>query len=357
MADQSFSIGMALDVQSAFGTPNATIAALAGTVNATDGAVLGDKASGDADSGISIPQIVPIVREVAAVAASFTESADSFQRATVEGFSIAFPLQGNNVDATPAAGEASIATAHKGIHAILYSAGLIAANGAAPAVEYTPRHAGSAGGPTIYSTVKLWIADLSFVFTDCLVDTFNIVCTPGGNAIMTANFKVGKHDPATGFADGVSFPTFGYGTQATLAAPVVAGVNFTWGVVRGFETMNIGCSNEIEEFGDSNVAVTGIRQAQTRRVFTVDGRLYLDSTDSDFEYQKTIGATAPTEDLSFQIGTAATTGFINAIKLEVNNLQSRGVKWDKIGTATIAELSSAKATSLTAGTEFKLSFN
>jgi hypothetical protein len=83
----------------------------------------------------------------------------------------------------------------------------------------------------------------------------------------------------------------------------------------------------------------------------------LNSTDSRFEYDKTIGTLAPTEDLSFQIGTPATTGFINAIKLEVNNIQSKSVKYDRVGTATVAELSGAKATSLSAGTEFKLSFN
>jgi len=357
MADQAFTIGMAVDVQSAFGTPNSTIAALATNVAATDGAVLGDKGSGDAESGISIPQIVPIFREVAAVAGSYTEQADSFQRASVEGFSVTFPLQGNGVDATPSAGEASLATAHKGIHAILYSLGLIVANGSAPAVEYTPRFAASSGGGTIYSTVKIWIGDLSFVFTDCLVDTASMVFTPGGNGLLTANFKVGKHDPATDFADGVTFPTFDYGSQASLSAPTVEGVAFTWGEVRGFETLTVNVSNEVAEFGDSNVESTGIRQSQTRRIFTADGRLYLNDADSDFEYQKTISTAAPTEDLSFQLGTPATTGIINGVKIELNNLQSKGVKYDRIGSAMVAELSGAKATDTSPGSEFKLTFN
>ena len=98
--------------------------------------------------------------------------------------------------------------------------------------------------------------------------------------------------------------------------------------------------------------------AQTRRVITVDGTLYINATDSEAAYQNLIATVAPTADLSFQIGTIATpTDTINAFKFEVNNLQGKGIKYNRIGQALVVEISGAKATGLTAGSEFTLTFN
>lgn len=350
MADQEFKIGFAIGVQSGFGTPNATIAGLSGSLSSSDGIVLGDRESGDAESGILIPSIESAFREVAAVSGSFTEQADAFLRAVVNGFGIALPLQGNGATATPATGEAQPLA---GIDATLQSLGLAGANGTAPVVAYTP-----VSGATVYSTIKLWIGDLSFVFTDCIVESGQVVFTPGGNGILTANFAVGTHDPATDFADGVTFPTFDYTTQASLAAPTVEGVNFTWGQVRGFNTLTLNIENTIEEAGDSNVASTGLRQTQTRRMFTIDGTLYLDDGDSDFEYQGLVSSSAPTADLSFQVGdVAGAAEVLNAYLVEVNNLQAKAIKYNRIGTATVVELTGAKATATAAGGEFTLTFN
>jgi hypothetical protein len=355
MADEAFAIGLAIGSQSAFGTPNSTIAGLSGSLGVTDGILLGDKASGDAESGIAIPAIEGVYREVAAVAGSFTESADAFLRAAVNGMQVSFPLQGNGVTSTPSSGQAQPLA---GIHAFLHSAGLIGAAGTAPVYAYTPRHNASSGGATIYATIKLWIADLSFVFTDCLIESCEIAFTPGGNGIVTGTIRVGKHSPSTDFADGVTFPTFAYGTQASLAAPTVAGVNHTWGQVRGFEELKITIQNEIEEFGDSNVATTGIRESQVRRQILVDGTIYVATADSDFDYQSVVSAVAPTVDMSFQVGTvAAPAATLNAYLVAVNNVQAKSTKFDRRGTALVATLSGAKATATTAGAEFSLTFN
>jgi hypothetical protein len=351
MADELFDgVCLAIDEQSAFGTVNATVAALTGTIDETDGCVLGVKDAGDAESGVTIPNIEAVVREVAVVAGSWTEQADSFLRTAINNFSIAFPIQGNGATATPAAGEAK---PFLGLDAIWESVGLDGANGTSPVYEYTPR------ATTIYTTAKLFVGDLSFVFQDCLVESTSIVFTPGGNGICTANFKVGSHDPATQFADGVTFPTVTYGTQSTLAAPTVEGVAFAaFGQTRGFENLTINITNTVEEYGDSNVDTTGLRQSQTRRVITVDGTIYVATADSDAAYQNLVSTSAPTADLSFQLGTAAgATDTINAAKFEVNNLQNKDIKYNRIGTALAVELSGAKATSTTAGTEFKLTFN
>jgi hypothetical protein len=354
MADEVFDgMALAIDEQSTFGTINATIRDL-GNGGSTDGYVLGDRNSGDAESGITFPTISPIVREVVAVGGSFTESADAFIRTLVEGLAITFPMQGNGATATPAAGEAK---PFLGLDAIWESLGLTGANGTSPVYEYTPRTSQS----VTYSTIKLFVGDLSFALQDCVPESASIEFTPGGNGLCTVNFKVGELDT---FADTVTFPTIDYTTQKSLAAPTIEGVDFTWGTGHpgspdsGFETLTIDIANTVEEYGDSNVDTTGLRYAQTRRVISVSGRLYVIAADSDYAYQNVISATAPTDDLSFQVGTAAgAAATINAYKVEVNNLQGKGIEYDRTGQVLSVELTDSKATSTTAGTEFKLTFN
>ena len=333
---------------SGFGTVNATVAALSGALVVGDGIILGDKNSGDAESGIALPTITPIVREQAQIAGTFTAQADEFIRSQVEGLAITFPLKGNGASSTPLADEAK---PFAGIDELLGTAGLVGATGAAtPDYIYTPRATAE------YSTIKLWIADLSWVLQDCLVDSLVLDFTAGEVCLVTANIKVGS---INAFADTVTFPTFTWGTQASLAAPTVENVAFAnFAQTRGFENLAITISNNIAEFGDSNVATTGIRQSQVDRVITVDGRIYLETADSAAEYDAVVNTSAPTEDLSLQLGTArTTTGTINAALITVNNLQAKGIKYDRSGTAAVVELTGAKATSTTAGTEFSLEYN
>jgi len=345
-------VAIALGTQaSGFGTVNATVAALSGALVVGDGIILGDKNSGDAESGITIPNLSAVVREVAQIQGTFTAQADEFVRTVTEGLAITFPLKGNGADSgVPTAGNAQ---PDAGIDELWGTAGLVGANGAAaPDYIFTPRATAE------YSTVKLWVADLSWVFQDCLVDVATIAFTPGGNALITANIKVGS---INAFADTITFPTFTWGTQSSLAAPTVEGVAFgAFGQTRGFEDLTITISNAIEEFGDANVATTGIRQSQKDRVITVDGRIYLETADSDAEYQALISTSAPTADLTMQLGTAETGGgseTINAALISVNNLQAKDIKYDRTGTAAVVELAGAKATSTTAGTEFSIEYN
>ncbi len=349
--DEAWAIALAIGIQSDRTTQNATIAALSGTLDETDGFVLGDKNSGDAESGITVPNIQQIVREVTAVSGSFTEQADAFLRAFTSGLAITIPMQGNGATATPSVGEAIPLAGVDVLHQV---AGLVGANGGANAeYDYTPILL-----TPKYATVKLWIADLSFIFTGCICESTVMSFTPGGSALATFNLAVGSHDPSADFADGVTFPVVTYGTMTSLANPVVEGVAHLWGQTRGFEELSVTITNEIQTFGDSNIASTGERQSQTKRIFTVDARMYLETADSDFEYQQLVNTSAPTDDLSFQIGTAQTgSGVINAFKVEVNNLQPKDLKYDRTGTAAVAILSGAKATSTAAQGEFTLTYN
>ena len=208
--------------------------------------------------------------------------------------------------------------------------------------------------------VHLWVADLDFIFKDCLVETLVIASTTGANALITANIKVGAVES---YNNGLTFPaSIDYGTQASLAAPTVEGVNFAaFGQTRGFQDdLTVTITNGIEEFGDSNVDLTGIRQSQTDRVITVDGRLYLNDTDTFAEHDALVSTAAITDDLSFQLGTAdpgSGTPTLNAALITVAELQAKDIKYDRTGTATVVEISGAKATGSTAGSEFSLEYN
>jgi len=354
MADELFDgVGFAIATQSAFGTVDAALKALnttSVTLVASDGIILGDKNSGDADSGVTLPNLSSIVREVPKVVSSFTESADAFIREACEGLAITFPLQGNGADA--GAPDTDAAKPFAGIDELLGTAGLVGASGTDPDYSYTPR------ATTEYSSIHLWVGDLDFIFKDCLVETLKIDMTAGGNALVTANFKIGAVES---YNDGVTFPTFTWGSQSSLAAPTVAGVaHTTFGQQRGFENLSVTISNAIDEYGDSNVATTGTRYSQTGRVITVDGRMYTLDTQSDAAHTQLVSTSAPTNDLTLQLGTAdsgGTTTQLNAIAISVNNLQPRDIKYDRTGTALVVELNGAKATSTTAGTEFQLEFN
>lgn len=356
MADETFQVGMAIGIQSGT-TVNATIAALDGTtaLASSNGIVLGDKGSGDAESGITIPDIEQIVREVATVTGSFTQQADAFLRAAITGFDVTIPMQGNGATATPAVGEAQPLA---GPDVLWQIAGLTGANGGANAeYDYSP----TTGTGTLYATVKLWVGDHSFVFKDCVCDTTTLEFTPGGSALATFAMRVGS---LNAFATGIgTLGTWDYTTQASLANPPVEGVAFTWGTGHpssgsGFESLSVTISQPISTFGDSNVATTGTREIQTGRVFTVDGRLFSSDADSDYDYQNLISTSAPTDDLSFQVGTAQTgAGTINAFLVECNNLQAKAIKYDRTGSLVVAEISGAKCTATSDGGEFRLTFN
>ena len=352
-------IATAVGVQTAFGTINDTIRDLdhTGSPSLADGHVLGDAESGDSESGITVPNIVGEYRKVAQVAGSWTESADSFIKATAEGFAFSWVMQGNGALATvtPDLGEADLSVIIPGLEAILECAGLTGTTGSSNVEQdYNPR------ASAIYTTWKLWHGTLGFVYSDCLVETLEFALTPGGKVIATANIKVGTYDHTLAVT-GHTFPTIDYEEMASLAGPTVEGVAHTaFGQVRGFEDLVITISNPTETFLDSNVDVTGEYIAQKERIISATGRLYVDDTGTDDDAWLQLKSTsAPTNDMSCQIGTAATAenDVINAFKFEVKNLQPKDIKYGETGDWLIVELGDSKATSTTAGTEFQLTMN
>lgn len=350
MADETFNIGIAVGVQSALGTINATVRDLSGSIASSDGVVLGDRESGDAESGITIPDLERVLREVAPI--QYTEQFSQFLREAVNGLQIAYAVQGNGATAGNPVGTDE-AQPLAGIDALNEGAGLSGASGADPTYVYTP-----ATSPT-YLTIKLWIADLSMAFQDCLVGQRNTAYTPGSVALRTDQVRVGS---LAVFADGVTFPTFDYTTQASLTPPVVQGVAHAWGATRGFETMEIGINNNVEEVGDGNQNA-GIRLIQRRpRVIEANARIYLTTAGSESAFERTqlILTTTPTDALSFQLGTAAIAdAVINAELVSLNNPETRRVKHDAVGGsggATVADVT-LRAIDPVAGSEYTETYN
>jgi len=342
---------LAIATQSAFGTVDAGVKALSGALVNSDGIILGDRESGENDTGIVIPNFSSIVRELPIIAGSFTEQAAEFIREAVDGLAITFPLKGNGADA--GAPDAGVAQPFAGIDELLGCAGLVGANGAAaPDYKYTPR------GSIEYASIHLWLGDLDFILQDCVVDTLSLAFDPGAVALATATFKVGKVES---WNDGVTFPTFTWGSQSSLASPVVEGVAFAaFGQTRGFENLVITISNEIADHKDSNVADTGIRHSQSVRPITVDGKLYVEAGDSAAEHTALVATSAPTADLSFQVGDPDVGGAeteLNAYLVNVNNLHARDIKYGREGTSLAVELTGARATGTAGGDEFMLEYN
>ncbi len=354
MADQDFTgAAVAVAVQTGFGVENTTLAAV-GNGDLSNGYVLGDAESGDAESGIVIPNLEGVYRDVARVAGTLTEQADALEKVLANGFQFSWVHQGNGATSTPSVGEANLSTIIPGLEAILESAGLEGTTGGAGGEQdYNTRT-----GANIYTTWKIFHGDLSMVFSDCLVETLTFKAAAGGFVIATADIKVGTFDTSGGFSDGVTFPTIAYEEMASLTGPKVLGAAFTaFGQTRGFTgDFEIKLASEIEEFGDSNVAVTGTRLAQNRRVISVNGVLYVNASDSAAAFDNLIRTSAPTVDLSFQVGTPSDDPY-NAFKFYVNNLQSKSIKYNRIGTTLVVELNDAKATGTAGADEFQLEQN
>ncbi len=356
MADESWEVAIAFGLQTGFGAQNATIAALSGTVDETDGFVLGDRESGDAESGIAIPDWARIGRQVADVPGSFSRQASSFDRVSVDGLAITVHLKGNGATSTPSAGEAK---PDAGLDALYEAAGFVGVNGTNPLYEYSPRI--TASSPTLrYLTAKLFVGSESWVIQDLICASTDVVIQAGGTSLVTFNFAPGVHDPTADKATGVTFPTVTYGNQTSLSAPTTQGVAFTWGSAaptdHGQNEFTLSITQDIAEVDDTNQA-TGKRAVVNGRSIEITGRIFTSSTDSDFEWQKTIGTSAPTEDMTWQIGAiAGATDTINGIKFEVNNVELDSVSYDREGAVIVAEIT-GHATTTAAGTEAKITFN
>ncbi len=343
MADQNFTTGFAIVIQTALGTPNIPAAWTTASVTEAAGLVLGDSEQGDAESGITFPEHVRVGREAARLGR--TAAFDSFLRQDFEGLQIGYLRRGNGVTSTPSVGQA---VPPVGIDALNRALGLVRANGGAPEVTYTP------GTGVEYATVCVWVGDRRFIYQDCIVASRTETYTPGDAIVVVDSISIGSLNAQ---ADGVAIPAFNYGTQATLSAPVIQGTANTFNTLRGFEECEITIeAADQEQVGDSNQP-TGKRQIVGGLDVTAELRLYLDGADSDFEYDALVSTVAPATPWFFQVGSAAGVGqVLNACESRMATPRVEKRKEDRTGSVVVLPLT-LRARAATTGTEYKLTYN
>jgi hypothetical protein len=204
----------------------------------------------------------------------------------------------------------------------------------------------------------MWWGDLSFCWQDCIIDERSTVYTPGEYGIRTDKIVFGAI-VAAGVADGLTFTSPTAGPQTTMAAPSVVGAVNTWADERGWNSLEISVKNNIEEIGDCNVALTGIKYSQKapREITASVTGLFVSDDDSDFEYQQTRLTTAPTDGFTFQIGTVGVAdATANAYKVTLENPQTDKVKFDRLGDQLVADVD-LSCRDATAGSEFTELYN
>ena len=340
----------AIGAQAALGDPNTDIYGVAGTIDESHGCVLGIRDAGDAESGVTLPTLARVGSEKAP--AGYTQQPTTRFRTDVTGLSIAIEMKGNgDTTSTPAGlGEAKPLAGTDGdecVHALWLSAGFSGANGAAPTYVYTP-----ASDPT-YATIKLFVGDQAWIFEDCLSNV-TIDLTPGGIGIATFSFEVGS---LYSQSDGLAFPDVTYGSQTDQSAPVVQGAStHVWNQNRGFNTYSLSVNNNLERIPDSNQA-TGERVILASRGITLSSTMWIDSDDSDFEYEELIRETITATTGTVQVGTAAGDGaLVNAYKIEMETPEVTSIKYNRLGSALVVE-TEQKAVGASSGSEFTLTFN
>jgi hypothetical protein len=363
MAEIPFLLGAAFLNQAARGTPTsmAAIGAGAGTSNAidnvTDGAVLGDAESGVGSTGISV-SLGKKLTEKAVLTGSYTRDFANFVSRTVESFDITVPLKGNG-ETTTGTPVASDFTPDIGIVALLRAAGLT--GGASGAVwRFIP-------ASTNLVTAALYFGNTAadnggrIILEDVEAESMTLAFTPGVAASMSLSLSgvFSSHDE-TG-----TWPAnpFQYANQASLSAPAVTSVGFTWGpdtpAARsiGFSELSIVIDNEADAVPSSNAA-SGEVPTQTDRNITITGTI--DATDGEILYEiDQLGESliANAEQLVFTVGTVATgSDTANAYRITVDDPELVGLEQaDPLGNSQswAVEL---RARSASANGEFKLDY-
>lgn len=351
MADETFQVAVAVGLQAAFGTADLTIAGLDITsgLDETDGLIRGVRDAGDGESGITIPNFVRVFREKAIT--GLTQNFSTFLNTAVDGLQIAYEVKGNGATTTtPASAEAKPLAA---IDALNEGVGFDGTAITAPAYIYTPR------ASLQYLTLKLWVADMSWVLRDCLVSQRSTVYAPGDVAVRTDSIAVGAVDDVTPPAESIGAWSISYGSMDSLAAPVIEGVTHAWGVSRGFAALTINVNQNVGTVPDS-AQTPAVRQVATQaREITASASVYLDgaSGNSDFEYNELIKAVANTATFVFRLGpVAGASDVVNGVLTTLSNPEVRNVKYRSDGVNALADVELVCVDG-TAGSEYTETYN
>ncbi len=362
MADYPFLLGVAFKPQAVAGTPEnmALIGGGSGTGgaidNVTDGAVLGDPNSGVGESGVSLG-FGKNISEKAPISGSFTRPFADYIGRTVETLQVALPLKGNGatLSGTPADGEFQ---PDLGIDALLEAAGLIGgAWSGGVGYAYLPGAARLATGAAYIGRTA---ADTGqrVILADCQANSLTFDFTPG--EIATVTFDLGANLNSVDELGTWPASPFEYNKQASLSAPSIESVGFTWGpstpVARslGFSTLQVTIDNESETIAASNQP-GGQATRQTGRTVTINATFDAESSEIGFELaQLAESDIANAEQLTFTVGTAGQAlGTANAYQINVPTPENVSTEVAEPAGASQAWTVSLTARSQTADTEFE----
>lgn len=359
MAEIGFLFGVAFLEQTFRGIINSSIPAIgsgSGTggaiENLTDGAVLGDAASGIGESGVSL-SLGKKITEKAVLSGSFSRDFGNYVSRTVESFQITIPLKGNgNTTTTPVGADFE---PDVGVAALYRAAGLPGgAIGAGWFLQPAATDLVSAGvyiGNESSNGVRVLIKDI-----EAKTMTFNF--TPGEPATVTFDLSgVVESVDETG-----SWPAapFEYGNQSTLSAPPVVDIAFGWGPdtpaarAIGFSELTVAFDLQSQTVKSSNAA-SGELQLQSGREITITGVIDQVDTDPTFELdQLEESDIANAEQITMLIGTAAGAAeTANAIQFLITDPELIKYDPDRLGNSQAAKIELRARTS-TADGEFSM---
>lgn len=338
-------MGVAFGVQSAEGTVNATIKALTGSIDLADGIVKGHSDVGQYESGLEFTT-GRRGRSRGFASGGFTWTGDDFLEEEVRTFALTFPLAGPRGTASTPAVDADFAFPNDvGIDAILRAGGLVgAAWGGGVGEAYVPQNAE-------YITAKIWLEGQHWVLMDCIC-SLSFTLTPGEVGLVKATFSGTVESVGTG-----TFPTFDYGVQDSVSAPVVESMNPLFPAslgVRGWSELEISIDNDIQAVPDS-AAVGGRRAIQQGRDVTIAMKQFDTDADEDFVQTNVRQTGTPVDDLSLFTGATADGAAAIHYMIFVNNIQLDEQTPDRVGGSSAPGIS-GRATSTTDGGEFSLIF-
>lgn len=317
MSKFDFDVAVAFATQTQEGSYNSTLDTISATLdgdpdNTDDGLVLGDPESGIGESGLDFTA-GRRSRDKAVLAGSFTRPLADFLAAEVRTFSFAFPFCGNRGDttATPVDGDFVPLV---GVDALLEGAGLVgAAWGAGVGHSY------KFGSPDPFSALIYYFGN-RLELLDCRLNSLAINFTPGSITIATADIAVGSiKDPAAKGFSVAALPTLDYGPQATVSAPTIESVAHAWQATRGFQSLVLTITPDIQDIPDSN-ATDGILKEPSGRETTIEATLFADDASSNevYELDQVLATVAGDLDaLTFTVGTPETTGSLPAVAVKI----------------------------------------
>lgn len=285
MAKITEQVAIAVGVQSGVEAINATV---------RDATEIGETESGAQAIGIFIDDeslafdFDRVEEEVSDYTGTFSKNAGTFQRVDVP-LAFATAIQGGGDPTPETSGQWDL---HIAFETLLRGLGLYSKTQGVGSTTYEPSEAE-------YLTIKIWRGTVAWVLQDCKVESLAIPLDSGSKSLGTWTFQVGSVQGQTE----PGFPTLnGYGTQASLSAPILRGAACSiGGSSRSFIDGSVTISQEIAEYGDCN-ATTGITKESDGRQITFAGSVYADTGDPDQFYDDLVDTATPTGDMIFTLG-------------------------------------------------------